>query len=695
MTRRGAAGELVMTLVHHDIRPSSIVTRKALENGIASVAATGGSTNGVLHLLAIAHEFGIPLTIDEFGAVADRTPLIADMRPGGRYTASDMYDAGGVALVMRELLKRDLLHGDEKTVDGRTIAQIAADAVETPGQQVVVPIETPIKATGGLAILQRHPRARRLRREAGRPRAPPPSRAGPRVRLRGRLLPGRARAPDPRGRRGRHPVRGPGRRPGMQEMLSVTGALVGEGLGDSVALLTDGRFSGGTHGLMIGHVAPEAAVGGPIALVEEGDIDRRRRRRARAQPRGGPGGPGRAARPLDRAGPALHERRAGEVRGARVLGVRRRGHQRRRSSAGRSPPGRPADAGRRARRSPTAGARAALATPRPAPRRADRRRRRRGSWGCGSRRPSPPGLDWRRVDETWARPARRRDLGRVAERPPLRRQPGAQRAGLRVAHPGGGARRRVWQARVGIAVRRTRSATRRSSPRRRRCWTTRPAAGSSWVWAPAGTRASTTRSGSRCRRCGERFDRYGARSARLPRCSPTRRGTRRASPLDDPFYPAAAARPTSRRPRAPGGPPIWLGVTGPRGMALAARYASGWPMPGNRPGDVALLRRETGRAGAGAGGCRAGPGALRSPPSSCGTTPRSGAPALVTARAFVKAGANHVILGLPAQHRAGRPRRSSTRSRPLLGPEPPEHGSRARSGPTSPSAAPARPTMRA
>ena len=148
------AGELVMTLVRHDIRPSRFVTRDALENGIASVAATGGSTNGVLHLLAIAHEFGIPLDIDEFGAIADRTPLIADMRPGGRYTAADMYDAGGDrARHARAAQARGLLHGDAPTVDGRTIAEIAADAVETQGQQVVHPIETPLKPTGGLAIL--------------------------------------------------------------------------------------------------------------------------------------------------------------------------------------------------------------------------------------------------------------------------------------------------------------------------------------------------------------------------------------------------------------------------------------------------------------------------------------------------------------------------------------------------------------
>ena len=266
------AGELVMTLVHHDIRPSSIVTRRSLENAIASVAATGGSTNAVLHMPAIAAEYGISLTIDDFAAVADRTPLIADMRPGGRYLAADMYDAGGVGLVMRELLKRDLLHGEEKTVDGRTIAKIAADTVETPGQLVVRPIETPIKPFGGLTILKGS-------------LAP----EGSVVKLAGherRYHRGPARVFDSetecfaavRERRIHEGdvvvirYEGPIGGPGMQEMLSVTGALVGEGLGEHVALLTDGRFSGGTHGLMIGHVAPEAAVGGPIALVEEGDM---------------------------------------------------------------------------------------------------------------------------------------------------------------------------------------------------------------------------------------------------------------------------------------------------------------------------------------------------------------------------------------------------------------------------------------
>ena len=265
-------GELVMDLVRRDVRASTFVTRRSIENGIASVAATGGSTNGVLHLLAIAHEFGVPLDIDEFGAIADRTPVIADMHPGGRYTAADLYDAGGVALVMRELLKRDgLLHPDVVNVDGRTIAQIAAGAVETEGQPVVYPVETPLKATGGLAILhgtlapdgcvvKLAGHERRLHR--GPARVFDSEAACFEAVKERRIVPG-----DVVVIRWEGPVGGPG----MQEMLSVTGALVGEGLGDSVALITDGRFSGGTHGLMIGHIAPEAALGGPIAVVEEGD----------------------------------------------------------------------------------------------------------------------------------------------------------------------------------------------------------------------------------------------------------------------------------------------------------------------------------------------------------------------------------------------------------------------------------------
>jgi dihydroxy-acid dehydratase len=275
LAKDGAAyrsGELVMDLVRADRRPSTFITREALDDAIASIAATGGSTNGVLHLLAIAHEYGIALDIDEFGAIADRTPIVADMQPGGRYTASDLYDAGGLGLVMRELLARPgLLHGERPTVDGRTIAQIAADATETEGQKVVVPIAAPLKPTGGLAILRGSlapdgcvvklaGHERRLHRGPARV-FDSETECYAAVRDR-RIVPG-----DVVVIRYEGPVGGPG----MQEMLSVTGALVGEGLGDTVALITDGRFSGGTHGLMIGHIAPEAALGGPIAVVEEGD----------------------------------------------------------------------------------------------------------------------------------------------------------------------------------------------------------------------------------------------------------------------------------------------------------------------------------------------------------------------------------------------------------------------------------------
>ena len=266
------AGRIAMTLVRDDIRPSQVITREALENGAAAVAATGGSTNGVLHLLAIAYELGIDLTIDEFDQIAERTPVVADIKPGGRFVATDLHAAGGVALVARELLKAGLVHGDAPNVDGRSLAEVAAAVVETPGQEVVVPIERPLKATGGLAVLRGN-------------LAPD----GSVVKLAGheRLFhSGPARVFDSEEdcfaavkARSIKPgevvvirYEGPAGGPGMREMLHVTAALVGEGLGDEVALITDGRFSGATHGLMVGHVAPEAAHGGPIAAVRDGDV---------------------------------------------------------------------------------------------------------------------------------------------------------------------------------------------------------------------------------------------------------------------------------------------------------------------------------------------------------------------------------------------------------------------------------------
>ncbi len=265
------AGELVMRLVREDIRPSTFVTRRSIDNAIASVAATGGSTNAVLHLLAIAHEYGLPLAIDEFGAIADRTPIVADLQPGGRFTATHLYEAGGLGLVFRELIAGGRIDGATPNVDGRTTGEIAADAQAADGQVVVVPIDRPIKATGGLAILRGSlapdgcvvklaGHERRLHRGPARVFD---SEAACYAAVRDRqIVPG-----DVVVIRYEGPVGGPG----MQEMLSVTGALVGEGLGDTVALITDGRFSGGTHGLMIGHIAPEAALGGPIGLVAEGD----------------------------------------------------------------------------------------------------------------------------------------------------------------------------------------------------------------------------------------------------------------------------------------------------------------------------------------------------------------------------------------------------------------------------------------
>jgi dihydroxy-acid dehydratase len=264
-------GRLAMRLLREDVRPSHIVTREAIENAAASVAATGGSTNGVLHLLAIARELDIPFSIDEFDEIAARTPIVASLKPGGKFVATDIFDAGGVALVARELRKRDLVHAGARNVDGRTMGEIADQVVETPGQPVVVPIETPLKPTGGLAILRGNLSPDGcVVKLAGHERL---AHRGP-ARVFdceedcfAAVKAGAIRAGDVVVIR----YEGPAGGPGMREMLHVTAAIVGEGLGDQVALVTDGRFSGATHGLMAGHVTPEAAHGGPLAVVRDGD----------------------------------------------------------------------------------------------------------------------------------------------------------------------------------------------------------------------------------------------------------------------------------------------------------------------------------------------------------------------------------------------------------------------------------------
>jgi dihydroxy-acid dehydratase len=266
------AGRIAMRLVRDDVRPSRIVTREALENAAASVAATGGSTNGVLHVLAIARELEIPFSMDDFDTIASRTPIVASLKPGGKYVATDMFDAGGVALVARELARRDLIHAGAMTVDGRTLGEIAEQAVETPGQPVVVSIETPIKPTGGLAVLRGNLSPDGcVVKLAGHERT---SHRGPaRVFESEEECFAAVKARDIQA--GDVIViryEGPAGGPGMREMLHVTAAIVGEGLGEDVALITDGRFSGATHGLMAGHVTPEAARGGPIAIVRDGDM---------------------------------------------------------------------------------------------------------------------------------------------------------------------------------------------------------------------------------------------------------------------------------------------------------------------------------------------------------------------------------------------------------------------------------------
>jgi dihydroxy-acid dehydratase len=265
------AGRIAMRLVREDVRPSHIITREALENAVAAVAATGGSTNGVLHLLAIARELDIPLELEDFDRIAERTPVVADIKPGGRFVATDLHAAGGVALVARELLKAGLVHGDAPNVDGRALSEVATAVVETPGQEVVVPIERPLKATGGLAILRGNLAPEGcVVKLAGHERL---HHRGP-----ARVFDSEEQcfaAVKAKSIKAGDVVviryEGPAGGPGMREMLHVTAALVGEGLGEEIALVTDGRFSGATHGLMVGHVAPEAARGGPIAALRDGD----------------------------------------------------------------------------------------------------------------------------------------------------------------------------------------------------------------------------------------------------------------------------------------------------------------------------------------------------------------------------------------------------------------------------------------
>jgi dihydroxy-acid dehydratase len=265
------AGEMVMDLLRRDVTPSKIITKSAIENAIAGVAATGGSTNSVLHLLAIANEANIPLSIDDFDRISSRVPILADLKPGGRFMATDLYAAGGTALVAKRMLEAKLLRGECLTVTGRTLAEEAAAAKEADKQEVVRKLDAPLKPTGGLVILKGNlaPEGCVIKVAGHNLQAF----SGP-AKVFDNEEAAFAAVEDGSIKAGDVVViryEGPKGGPGMREMLQVTAALVGAGLGDSVALLTDGRFSGATHGFMAGHVAPEAANGGPIAAVAEGD----------------------------------------------------------------------------------------------------------------------------------------------------------------------------------------------------------------------------------------------------------------------------------------------------------------------------------------------------------------------------------------------------------------------------------------
>lgn len=275
------SGQLIMDLLRRGVTPRDILTRQAFENAIAGVAASGGSTNAVLHLLAMAREAGVPLTIDDFDEVSKRTPLLADLKPGGRYVAVDLDRAGGIQLLAQRLVAAGLIDGEQMTPSGRTIREEANMAVETPGQDVVHPVSDPLKPNGGLVILKGN-----LAPEGGVVKIAGHERSNHRGPARifdreedamSAVTHGEIKAGDVVIIR----YEGPRGGPGMREMLGVTGAIVGAGLGETVALLTDGRFSGATRGLMIGHVSPEAARGGPISALQEGDtivIDIEKRR---------------------------------------------------------------------------------------------------------------------------------------------------------------------------------------------------------------------------------------------------------------------------------------------------------------------------------------------------------------------------------------------------------------------------------
>ncbi len=264
-------GELVIRVLSEDIRPSKVITRDSLENSIACVCASGGSTNAVLHLIALARELGIELTMDDFERISRETPLYADLKPGGRFVATDLYAAGGVQVILKRLAGRGILHEDALTVTGRTIGEEAEAATEAPGQEVVRPLEDPLKPEGGLAILSGNlaPDGAVVK-VAGTERR---SQTGPARVFESEEECFRAVKAQQINEGDIVVIRneGPAGGPGMREMLQVTAAIVGEGLGQSVAMVTDGRFSGATRGLMVGHVAPEAAKGGPIAAIGEGD----------------------------------------------------------------------------------------------------------------------------------------------------------------------------------------------------------------------------------------------------------------------------------------------------------------------------------------------------------------------------------------------------------------------------------------